>query len=71
MEDKDKSFENSSRRLGKYVIRCPQGKLELVQGLPLLQGQEFATRKSMSLCKEDDDSSSHDHQEKTPTAHCA
>lgn len=51
------------------MIRCPQSKLELDQELPLPQGQEFTVRKITSLHKKDNDSSSHDHQEETRTAH--
>jgi len=53
------------------MIRCPQSKLELVQGLPLPQGQKFTARKTMSLCKEADGPSSNAHQEETPSAHKA
>ena len=53
------------------MIRCPQGKLELVQGLPLPQGQKFTARKTTSLHEEDDEPSSHNYQEETPTAHNA
>ena len=47
--DKDECVENSSRTLGKEVIRCPESKLELVWGLPLPQGQKFTARKTAGL----------------------
>jgi len=47
------------------------GQVELVWGLPLPQGQKFTARKTMSLREEDDEPSSNDHQEETPTAHDA
>jgi len=53
------------------VIRCPQGKLELVQGLALPQRQKFTARKITSLHEEDNGTSSDDYQEENPTAHDA
>ena len=39
--------------IGREVIRCLQSKLKLVWGMPPLQGQKFAARKTTSLCEED------------------
>ena len=45
--------EQLEKTFGREVIRCLQGKLKLVWGMPPLQGQKFAARKTTSLCEED------------------
>ena len=41
--------EQLEKTFGREVIRCLQGKLKLVWGMPPLQGQKFAARKTTSL----------------------
>ena len=45
--------EQLEKTFGREVISCLQGKLKLVWGMPPLQGQKFAARKTTSLREED------------------
>ena len=39
--------EQLEKTFGREVISCLQGKLKLVWGMPPLQGQKFAARKTL------------------------
>ena len=52
------------KTFGREVIRCLQGKLKPVRGMPPLWGQKFAVRKATSLREEDYEPSS-----SRPTTH--
>ena len=56
--------EQLEKTFGREVIRCLQGKLKVVWGMPPLQGQKFAVRKTTSLREEDYEPSS-----SRPTTH--
>ena len=47
------------------------GQAETGLGVPLPWGQTFTARKTMSLSEEDDEPSSHDHQDETLMTHYA